>query len=122
MQHRRRLTGNQAATMVQSHVPPRHEPMFETERILTMDFTSTQAWAKEVAPPASHEGGQTEVVVTKPLSASSPLTADKVDKMYCQLVEIHAITAAQLAECAHWCWSDPFLVRLGTGSADKGPS
>jgi hypothetical protein len=24
-----------------------------------------------------------------------------VDKMYCQLPEIHAITAAQLVECAH---------------------
>jgi hypothetical protein len=40
--------------------------------------------------------------MAKPLSASPPLIANVVDKMYHQLVEIHAITAAQLAECAHW--------------------
>jgi hypothetical protein len=32
-------------------------PTLETKRILTMDFASTQARAKEVSPPASHEGG-----------------------------------------------------------------
>jgi hypothetical protein len=45
-------------------------------------------------------------MATKPLSASPPLTADGVDKMYRQLAEIHAITATQLAECAHWRRSD----------------
>jgi hypothetical protein len=39
--------------------------------------------------------------VTKPLSASPPVTANGVDKMYGQLMEIHTITVAQLAECAH---------------------
>jgi hypothetical protein len=47
-----------------------------------------------VAPSASHEGGQDEVAVAKPLSVSPPLTADGVDKMYHQLVEIQAIAAA----------------------------
>jgi hypothetical protein len=39
----------QAATTVQPHVPPRHESTLEAERILMMDFTSTQPRAKEVA-------------------------------------------------------------------------
>jgi hypothetical protein len=38
-----------------------------------------------------------EATTAKPLSASPLLTTDVVDKMYRQLVEIHAITAAQLA-------------------------
>jgi hypothetical protein len=41
-----------------------------------------------------------EAVVAKPLSASPPLTADGMDKMYCQLVETHTTAAVQLAECA----------------------
>jgi hypothetical protein len=61
-------------------------------------FTSTQARAKEAAPSARCEAGQDEDVATKPLSASTPLTADQVDKMYHLLAEIHAITTAQLAE------------------------
>jgi hypothetical protein len=67
-----------------------------------VDFTSTQARAKEVAPLASHEGVQIEAAAAKPLSASPPLTNDGVDKMYRQLVEICAIAIAQLAECARW--------------------
>jgi hypothetical protein len=35
------------------------------------------------------------------LSASHSLTTNRLDKMYHQLVEIHATAAAQLAECAH---------------------
>jgi hypothetical protein len=54
---RSKLAGKQAATTVQLHVSPQHESTLEAERILMMDFASTQAWAKEVAPPASHEGG-----------------------------------------------------------------
>jgi hypothetical protein len=55
-----------------------------------VDFTSTQALDKEVAPLASHEGGQAEAAMAKPVSASRPLTVDRVDKMYLQLAEIHA--------------------------------
>jgi hypothetical protein len=51
-----------------------------------MDFTSTQAQAKEVAPPTCREGG---VVGGRcgqaPLSGSPPLTADGVVNMYHQL-------------------------------------
>jgi hypothetical protein len=63
-----------------------------------VDFASTQAQAKEVAPPASRKGGKDEAAVAKPLSASPLLTADVVDKMYRQLVEIHAIIIVQLVE------------------------
>jgi hypothetical protein len=53
---RSQLTDKQAATVVQLHVPPRREPMLEAERILMVDFSSTQAQAEEVAPPTSHMG------------------------------------------------------------------
>jgi hypothetical protein len=66
-----------------------------------VDFASTQAQAKEVAPPASCDGGQDEAAAAKAFNVLPPLTADGVDKIYCQLVEIHAIAATQLAECAH---------------------
>jgi hypothetical protein len=72
----------QATSTVQPDTLPRHEPVLEAERILMMDFTSTQAQSKEVAPPARCEGGQTEATVAKPLSASHPLTTDGVVKMY----------------------------------------
>jgi hypothetical protein len=67
-----------------------------------VNFASTQAQDKEVAPPTSHEGGQAEATAIKPPSASPPLTTNGVDKMYHQLAEIHAISAMQLAECARW--------------------
>jgi hypothetical protein len=82
-----------------------------------MDFTSTQARDKEVAPPASHEGDQMEAVEAKPLSASPPLTTNRVDKMYHQLVEIHTIVTSQLVECTHWhrsnTASSPVRARAG---------
>jgi hypothetical protein len=53
--------------------------MLEAERILMMDFTSTQARAKEMDTSASREGGQSEFAAAKPLSTSPPLTADGVD-------------------------------------------
>jgi hypothetical protein len=65
--------------------------VLEAERILMVDFASTQAWAKDVAPTASHVGGQTEAAMAKPLSTSPLLTVSGVDKMYCKLTEIHAI-------------------------------
>jgi hypothetical protein len=82
-----------------------------------VNFASTQARAKEVAPSTSHEEGETKAIAVKPLSTSPPLTADGVDKMYRQLAEIHAITTVQLAECARWCRPDPSpsLARAGTG-------
>jgi hypothetical protein len=43
-------------------------------------------------------------VTAKALSASPPPTINTVDKMYHELADIHAIAAAQLAECAHWRW------------------
>jgi hypothetical protein len=86
--------------MAQPRASPRHEPTLKAERILMMDFTSTQAQAKEVEPSTSHEGCQTKAAAAKPPNTSSPLTADRVDKMYRQPAEIHAITITQLLECA----------------------
>jgi hypothetical protein len=48
--------------------------MLEMKRVLMMDFASTQAQTKEVAPLASQEEGQAEAAVAEPLSASPPLT------------------------------------------------
>jgi hypothetical protein len=103
--------------VVQSHAPSRREPTLMAERILMVDFASTQDQAKEVAPPASRKGEQANAAAAKPLSTSPPLTTDGMDKMYLQLVEIHAIAAMQLAECAHWHRFDstPSLVQAGTG-------
>jgi hypothetical protein len=56
--------------------------MLEVERFLIMGFASTQARAKEVPPPASHEGGKDEAIATKPLRTPPLLTIDRVDKMY----------------------------------------
>jgi hypothetical protein len=64
------------------------------------------------APIASHEGGQAAV---KALNASRPPTTDRVDKLYRQLVEIHAITAAQLAECPTGTALTPLLAWSGPG-------
>jgi hypothetical protein len=64
-----------------------------------IDYAPVQAWGKGEAPITSREGGH---AVAKAMNASTPLTADGVDKLYHQLVEIHAIVAAQLAECTHW--------------------
>jgi hypothetical protein len=42
-----------------------------------------------------------------PLNALPPPSTDGVDRLYCQLAEIHTIIAAQLAEYARWHRSDP---------------
>jgi hypothetical protein len=57
------------------------------------------------------------VSLPKPLGASPSLTADRVDKMYHQLLEIHAIATTQQVECSRSLRSDstssPF--QAGTG-------
>jgi hypothetical protein len=80
-----------------------HKPTLRAERIVLVDYASTQAWAKGLAPSTSTEGSQVGATAAEPLNASSPPTANRVDMMYHQLAEIHAIAASQLAECAHWC-------------------
>jgi hypothetical protein len=71
-----------------------------------VDFTFTQAQTEELAPLVGQGEAQVETVVAKSPGVSPPLTADEVDRMYRQLAEIHAITTAQLADCACWCWID----------------
>jgi hypothetical protein len=75
------LAGGQATATTQPCELPRHEPSFEVERILMMDFASTPARAKGVAPTVSREEGHAESVVARPLKASPSPTADGLDKM-----------------------------------------
>jgi hypothetical protein len=71
-----------------------------------MEFISNLAQDKGVAPTAICEEGHTEATANKPPKDSPMPPSDGVDKMYSQLAEIHALTAAQLAECARWHWSN----------------
>jgi hypothetical protein len=100
-------------TILQWQAVPQHEPPLKEERILMMDCTPVQAQGKGEAPIASREGGH---------PASPPPTADGVDKLYHQLAQIHAIAAAQLAECACWHRSEqaPSLVQVESGR--QGPN
>jgi hypothetical protein len=56
-----------------------------------------------------------------PLNALPPPSADMVYKLYYQLVEIHAIAAAQLVECAHWYQSDPTSSLIHATTVWQGP-
>jgi hypothetical protein len=102
MQRHDELTNGQATNMAWPREPPQHEPSLGVERILMMDFASTLAHAKGLAPAASREEGRAEAAAARPPKALPLPTVDGVDKMYHQLAEIHAITAVKLAECAHW--------------------
>jgi hypothetical protein len=73
--------------------------MLETERILMLDFTSTQTQAKDLTPLVCQGKARTKVVAAQSPSASPPLTVDGVNRMYRQLAQIHAIPTAQLVEC-----------------------
>jgi hypothetical protein len=87
-----------------------------------VDYASTHARAKGVAPTGSQEEGHTKATATMPPKASPPPTADGVNKMYRQLAEIHAITAAQLAECTRWCRSNPTPNTAQTGIGWREPA
>jgi hypothetical protein len=76
MQQLNKLTSKQATVVAQLHEPPRDEPTLRAERNLMVNFTTTQAHAKGVAPSANREGGQTEAAVAKASNASPPPTAD----------------------------------------------
>jgi hypothetical protein len=53
--------------------------------------------------------------------SSPPPIADEGDILYHQLVEIHAIGVAQLAECAHWRRSDPTPSPVRASTGRRGP-
>jgi hypothetical protein len=94
--------------MVSPSEPLQHEPPTE-ERILTMDYAATQA--RSLGPM---------------LPPRNQLAIDEVDRLYCQLTEIHTISVAQLAKCARWCRSDanasPVRFRTDRWSPDGTPS
>jgi hypothetical protein len=54
--HRNKLIGRQATFMAQPHKTPLHESTLKAERILMMDFATTQARAKGVSSYDNHEG------------------------------------------------------------------
>jgi hypothetical protein len=87
--------------------PPHHEHALEAERILMVDLAATQAQAKGVAPSTNRKGGQIKTIAATPLNVLPPPSTDGVDGLYHQLVEIHAIAATQLVECARWRRTDP---------------
>jgi hypothetical protein len=68
--------------------------------------------ARERLPPPAVKGAKQRQGPER----TPPSIANGVDKLYCQLVENHAIAAAQLVECAYLCCSDstPSLVRART--------
>jgi hypothetical protein len=66
-----------------------------------VDVTSTQAQVKGLALPVHQGEAQGEAIGAKSPSMPPPPTTDGLDRMYHQLVESHAIAAAQLAKCAH---------------------
>jgi hypothetical protein len=90
--------------------------------ILMVDVTSTQAQAKELAPLVPQAEAQARAAGGKSPKTPPPLTADGLDMMYRQLVEIHAISTAQLAECAHWRQTDstPHSIRVGASRPRSG--
>jgi hypothetical protein len=55
------------------------------------DFAAAQARAKGATPSANREEGKTGAVATKAPSTLPSLIVDGVDRMYCQLADIHAI-------------------------------
>jgi hypothetical protein len=78
--------------------PLQHEPLVE-ERILVMNYATTQAQPKGVSSMPHRRWGLAEATLAKAMSFSPPPTVDEVDKLYRQLEEIHTIGTMQLAEC-----------------------
>jgi hypothetical protein len=60
--------------------------------------------------------------MAEPPKTSPPPTVDGMDGLYCQLVEIHAITAIQLAECARWRRSNRTSNAAYAGAGWQGPA
>jgi hypothetical protein len=72
------------------------------ERILMIDYTPARAWSEGWVTTPRSRGALAEATMAKAMSFPPPPTGDEVDRLYHQLAEIHAIGAAQLAECARW--------------------
>jgi hypothetical protein len=67
------------------------------DRILMIDYAPAQARSKGVISIPSCGWGQSEATMDKAPCASPPPTADGVEELYYQLVDIHAIAVMQLA-------------------------
>jgi hypothetical protein len=82
-----------------------------------MDYAAIEAQPEVVSSTHHCQWDPAEATVAMTMSLSPPPTADKVDRLYRQLVEIHTIVVAQLVECARWRRSTPApsLVWASTG-------
>jgi hypothetical protein len=85
------------------------------------DFATTTTRAKGVAPSANLEETQAKAIVAKTLSTLPPPSTDRVNRMYRQLSEIHAIVAMPLAECTHWWRSNQTSSPVWAGTSPRGP-
>jgi hypothetical protein len=79
---------------------------FKPEQAVMVDVTNAQAWASDVADSINREGppcpisvraSQNVATITLWDKLHTPST-DRVDKVYCQLKDIHSITDAQQVE------------------------
>jgi hypothetical protein len=85
MSRQSHLVVKQTATSIQPNALPQREPVLEMERIISVDFTPTQAQGKELAALVHRGWTQAEATVAKSLSMPPPLTDDGVDRIYHQL-------------------------------------
>jgi hypothetical protein len=61
------------------------------ERILMMDYATTQARAEGALIPPCGRWGLAEDTMAKAVASSPPPTTDEVDRLYRQLMKIHTI-------------------------------
>jgi hypothetical protein len=86
-----------------------------------IDYAPARARSKGLISTPSCGWGQVEATVAKAPSTSPLPTTDGVDKLYHQLVEIHAITATQLVESTHWCRSNSTPSPVQASTSWQGP-
>jgi hypothetical protein len=99
-----------------------------------VDLTTTRAQAINSCEggqnPTFSRASQNIAVMAMQLDTLPLSSADGVDRLHCQLVEITTIATAQLAECARWHQGDVRLqhecrrlnpCREGHGRGPKGP-
>jgi hypothetical protein len=98
------LVSKQVTITTQSPELHHREPMLRTERVVTVDLTTSQARPKGIAPAISRDGGpcpaftsasQNVTTVAVLLDTLAAPSADGVDRVYRQLREILTIADAR---------------------------
>jgi hypothetical protein len=85
-----------------------------------VELATTQLQAKGGAPPASREGGSGRGRYGQAPNVPPPPSTDVANRLYHQLVEIHAISAAQLVKCTRWRQSSPTPNMAYAGAGWRG--